>query len=213
MLLKAVVLKHGRGRGRGESEELVGWSPELTSFPWGRRDPGLPQRLTVNPLSRGAQWCGCPAHGRNRAGDAEHILMAWQRIGECSYSRQWRIRQNTGVYGTPRGLSPYTFLKEMNEKTLHLKLSFQKNNWQRTPERQTVRVHLGRHWSHAATLTLLLSLPLLWGPNLKTSRILRVRLSSSRLTAWPFPPYPSFHSKSKSPIFETMTQIHSISSD
>lgn len=103
---------------------------------------------------RGHTGTAAPLMARTGAGDAEHSLSDWQRIRKqkrCSYNSPWRIRQSTRVYGTPRGLSPYTVLKKMNEKTLHLKLSFQKHSWDMYTWAcyclQTVRVRLGLHLS------------------------------------------------------------------
>lgn len=103
--------------------------------PWAAGSWAAPEARHEPSQQRGHTGTAAPLMAGTGAGDAERILSAWQRIRKCSYNSQWRIRQSTRVYGTPRGLSPYTFLKKMNEKMLHSKLPFQKHNWTCTPER------------------------------------------------------------------------------
>lgn len=174
MLLKAGSTEWGGGRGSLRSlwGDLQSWLPA----PRAGGILGCP-RGSPWTLSRGDTLVRLPALWQEQVLEMQNTSWALGRESgskKVFLNSQQRIRQNTRVHGTPRGLSPYTFLKKMNEQTLHLKLPFQKHNWKWTPARLSLLsdsqgpLGVAFVWTQL-TLTLLLSLPLPWEPDLKTS--------------------------------------------
>ena len=74
-------------------------------LPLGQAGSWAAPEARSEPLSRGARWCGCPAHGRNKAGDAEHILRARQRIGGAPTAVSGELGRTLELWHTQRAVS------------------------------------------------------------------------------------------------------------